>query len=208
MGDKAAIRNIIFDLGDVLLEYRWRDMLRDYGLTPEEAERIGEELFYDPDQLWHVFDLGTLSQEEIITAFERKHPQDAKAIRYFISHGEYMHVPRPEIWERLPRLKAAGYRLYLLSNYPEILFKKHTEYADFMQMLDGMEVSYEHHLSKPDRGIYESLCTRYALDPAACLFYDDRQENVDGAIAYGMQSIRVTGRKMLADELDKLLQNR
>lgn len=201
------IRNIIFDLGDVLLEYRWQEMIHDYGVSWQEAERIGREMFDDPDRLWHIFDVGLLTQEDIIRAYEHKYPADAEVIRYFITHGEYMPVPRPQIWKRLPRLKEAGYHLYLLSNYPEILFHKHTEYADFMNELDGMEVSYQHHLTKPDRAIYESLCTRYRLDPAECIFYDDRQENVDGAISYGMQSVRVTGQEMLAKELDRMLRN-
>lgn len=202
---KNTIRNVIFDLGDVLLGYRWRQMLQDYGLSLEEAERIGREMFDDPDRLWHIFDIGIQSQEDIIRAYEAKYPADAKVIRYFITHGEYMPVPRPEIWDRVARLKDAGYRIYLLSNYPEILFKKHTQYADFMPLLDGMEVSYERHLWKPERAIYESLCTRYGLVPAECLFYDDRLENVQGAIDYGMQAIQVTGREMLAEELDRLL---
>lgn len=199
------IKNIIFDLGDVLIEYRWREMLQDYGLSAQEAERVGREMFDDPDRLWHIYDVGIQSQEDIIRAYEAKYPADAEVIRYFITHGEYMVVPRPEIWRRVALLKEAGYHVYLLSNYPEILFKKHTEYADFMPLLDGMEVSYERHLTKPDREIYESLCTRYNLDPAECLFYDDRQENVEGAIAYGMQSVQVTGRAMLAAALDEIL---
>lgn len=201
------IRNIVFDVGGVLLDYRWKEMLQDYGLSPEEAVRVGMEMFDDPGGIWHLFDLEIYTQDEIIRMYQERYPADADVIHYFISHGEYMHTPRPEIWARIPRLKAAGYHIYLLSNYPRILFEKHTQYADFMQMIDGMEVSYEHHLAKPDRAIYESLCTRYGLDPAECLFYDDLQPNVEGAIAYGMQSVQVTGRRMLAEALDELLAN-
>lgn len=200
------IKNVIFDIGGVLLDYRWRQMLQDYGLSLQEAERVGMEMFDDPGGIWHIFDLEIYPQEEIIRMYQEKFPADADVIHYFISHGEYMHTPRPEIWARIPRLKEAGYGIYLLSNYPEILFHKHTQYADFMNEIDGMEVSYMHHLAKPDRAIYESLCTRYGLDPAECLFYDDRPENVQGAIDYGMRSVQVTGREMLAVELDKLLE--
>ena len=42
------IKNLIFDVGEVLLEYRWTDMLMDYGLSHAEAKRIGEELFHKP----------------------------------------------------------------------------------------------------------------------------------------------------------------
>ncbi len=198
-------KNIIFDVGDVLLDYRWQQMLMDYGLDEAEAYRVGRELFDDPDGLWHEYDLGVKSQEEIIQEFEKKHPEDAEVIRWFISHGEYMHVARPAIWKLVHQLKEAGYHLYILSNYPEILFKKHTEYADFMDDMEGMMVSYMIHIGKPKRAIYQALCDKYGLNKEECLFFDDRAENVQGAIDFGMRAKRVLSAKGLAADLEELL---
>ena len=58
------IKNIIFDVGDVLLSYRWKYMLMDYGLTETEAVRIGTEMFDDPEGLWGLLDLGTVPQQD------------------------------------------------------------------------------------------------------------------------------------------------
>ena len=198
-------KNIIFDVGDVLLDYRWQQMLMDYGLDESEAYRVGRELFDDPDGLWHEFDLGVKSQEEIIQEFEQKHPKDAEVIRWFISHGEYMHVARPAIWKLVHQLKEAGYHLYILSNYPELLFKKHTQYADFMDDMEGMVVSYMLHVGKPERVVYQTLCDRYGLNKEECLFFDDRAENVQGAIDFGMRAKRVLSAKGLAADLEELL---
>ena len=198
-------KNIIFDVGDVLLDYRWQQMLMDYGLDEAEAYRVGRELFDDPDGLWHEFDLGVKSQEEIIQEFEQKHPKDAEVIRWFISHGEYMHVARPAIWKLVHQLKEAGYHLYILSNYPELLFKKHTQYADFMDDMEGMVVSYMLHVGKPERVVYQTLCDRYGLNKEECLFFDDRAENVQGAIDFGMRAKRVLSAKGLAADLEELL---
>lgn len=198
-------KNIIFDVGDVLLDYRWQQMLMDYGLDESEAYRVGRELFDDPGGLWHEFDLGVKSQEEIIQEFEQKHPKDAEVIRWFISHGEYMHVARPAIWKLVHQLKEAGYHLYILSNYPEILFKKHTQYADFMDDMEGMVVSYMLHVGKPERIVYQTLCDRYGLNKEECLFFDDRAENVQGAIDFGMRAKRVLSAKRLAVDLEELL---
>ena len=198
-------KNIIFDVGDVLLDYRWQQMLMDYGLDESEAYRVGRELFDDPDGLWHEYDLGVKSQEEIIQEFEQKHPKDAEVIRWFISHGEYMHVARPAIWKLVHQLKEAGYHLYILSNYPEILFKKHTQYADFMDDMEGMVVSYMIHVGKPERIVYQTLCDRYGLNKEECLFFDDRAENVQGAIDLGMRAKRVLSAKGLAVDLEELL---
>ena len=198
-------KNIIFDVGDVLLDYRWQQMLMDYGLDESEAYRVGRELFDDPDGLWHEYDLGVKSQEEIIQEFEQKHPKDAEVIRWFISHGEYMHVARPAIWKLVHQLKEAGYHLYILSNYPEILFKKHTQYADFMDDMEGMVVSYMLHVGKPERIVYQTLCDRYGLNKEECLFFDDRAENVQGAIEFGRRGKRVLSAKGLAVDLEELL---
>ena len=198
-------KNIIFDVGDVLLDYRWQQMLMDYGLDESEAYRVGRELFDDPDGLWHEYDLGVKSQEEIIQEFEQKHPKDAEVIRWFISHGEYMHVARPAIWKLVHQLKEAGYHLYILSNYPEILFKKHTQYADFMDDMEGMVVSYMLHVGKPERVVYQTLCDRYGLNKEECLFFDDRAENVQGAIDFGMRAKRVLSAKGLAADMEELL---
>ena len=198
-------KNIIFDVGDVLLDYRWQQMLMDYGLDEAEAYRVGRELFDDPDGLWHEYDLGVKSQEEIIQEFEQKHPKDAEVIRWFISHGEYMHVARPAIWKLVHQLKEVGYHLYILSNYPELLFKKHTQYADFMDDMEGMVVSYMLHVGKPERVVYQTLCDRYGLNKEECLFFDDRAENVQGAIDFGMRAKRVLSAKGLAADLEELL---
>lgn len=199
------IKNIVFDVGEVLISYRWEQMLMDYGLSKEEAIRVGNEMFEDPDELWHIFDLGDMTQEEIIEQYCKKYPKDAKAINWFIKHGEYMHVPRPEIWEKVHELKEKGYGVYILSNYPEVLFKKHTMYADFLNDLDGMMVSYMIHKAKPDKAIYQALCDKYDLDKSECLFFDDREMNVHGARDFGMKAIQVTSREQLLNEICKLL---
>lgn len=199
------IKNVIFDVGDVLIEYRWKQMLMDYGLSEEEAIRVGGELFENPEQLWSEFDKGLYTQEEIICAYEKRYPRDAKAIRYFISHGEYMHVPRPKIWELLHQLKEAGAKVYLLSNYPEELFHKHLQYADFMNDIDGKMVSYMIKKAKPDEAIYYALCDNYGLKMEECIFFDDREENIATAKRLGMSGKKVTSKEMLQEELIKLI---
>ena len=198
-------RTLVFDVGDVLVEYRWKDMLMDYGLSDSEAVRVGMEIFNDPDGLWNKFDMGTMTEEEIIAEYSRKHPEDAEAISWFIRHGEFMHVARPSVWRLVHECKKAGYPIYLLSNYPESLFRKHTEHADFMKDIDGLMVSYMIHKAKPDFAIYEALCRKYNLDKSECLFFDDRINNVVGAKEFGMSAIQVTSQEGLLADLEKLL---
>ena len=117
-----------------------------------------------------------------------------------------MPVARPKVWELVHKLKEQGYKVYLLSNYSEELFKKHTEYADFMNDIDGLIVSYMIHKAKPDRAIYEALCEKYRLEPSECLFFDDRLENVQAAVNYGMQAKQVLSKEGLVEDLEKIVQ--
>lgn len=204
---QGNITNLIFDIGEVLLSYRWKAMLMDYGLPETDAIRVGTEIFEESTALWNRFDRGLISPEETIAALSREYPADADAICWFISHGEYMHVPRPVIWKLVHQLREAGYSIYLLSNYPEILFQKHTQYADFMQDIDGLMVSYMNGEAKPESAIYLSLCSKYDLTPESCLFFDDRPENVLSARKLGMSAMQVTSQDALADCLRTLLQS-
>ena len=100
MIDMTNIKNIIFDIGSVLLEYRWEDMLMDHGLSREDAIKIGTAMFTDP--LWSGMDLSSTGEEQaIIESYHRKYPEYGDTIEWFINHCEYMHVPREDVWERV-----------------------------------------------------------------------------------------------------------
>ena len=199
------IRNLIFDVGNVLVEYRWFDMLtKDYGLSAEEANRIGNEMF-EPD-LWGVeLDGGKITLDEAILKYGEMYPQDITVIEWFLRNGELMAVKRPEIWEKIARLKEKGYKIYILSNYSKELFEKHTKDAAFLKVLDGGIVSYQVKEIKPYRRIYELLLNKYDLKAEECLFFDDRADNVEGARKLGIQAVQVTSREMLNETLDQML---
>lgn len=203
MGEKRRLKNIIFDVGDVLLEYRWKDMLVDFGLSEEEAQGLGLRMFEDP--LWKELDLANRTEQEIIRSYQEKIPQYKKEVEWFITHGEYMHVNRPKVWEKVHRLKEQGYGLYLLSNYSKELFIKHTKGASFIRDMDGMVVSYMIHQAKPSREIYEYLLQKYHLNPQECLFFDDREENVLAARKLGIDAYQVTSQAYLLEQLERLL---
>ena len=199
------IQNLIFDVGDVLLEYRWFEMLtKDYGLSEAEANRIGGEMF--DNEIWvQGLDGGRLSLEEAIHEYEKKYPDDVDVMGWFLRNGEQMAVKRPEIWDKVAALKKKGYKIYILSNYSDELFHMHTKGALFLDLLDGGIVSYQVHALKPDREIYEILLDKYGLKAEECLFFDDRADNVEGARNVGIQAVQVTSRAMLNETLEKML---
>ncbi|MCI8751577.1 MAG: HAD family phosphatase [Lachnospiraceae bacterium] len=197
------IKNIIFDVGDVLLEYRWKDMLKDYGLPDDEAYKVGNLMFND--NLWHEFDLANMTRDEIVGQYLKNYPDYAKVMQWFMTHGELMHVKREDVWEKAQKLKEKGYGIYILSNYSQELFEKHTKDAPFISLADGVVVSYQIHITKPDEKIYRYLLDKYNLKAEECIFFDDREENTEAARKLGIEAITVTSKEFLLDELDKLL---
>ena len=199
------VRNLIFDVGNVLIGYRWFEMpTEDFGLSSEEANRIGNEMF--ENDLWGLgLDGGRITLDEAILEYGKLYPQDIRVMEWFLRNGERMAVKRPEIWEKVIGLKKKGYNIYILSNYSKELFEMHTKDASFLKVLDGGIVSYQVKEIKPGRRIYELLLEKYDLKAEECLFFDDRADNVEAARNMGIEAIQVTSREMLNEILDKML---
>ena len=197
------LRNIIFDVGNVLLEYRWIEAIQDTGLSREKALDAGNKVF--DNRLWVEFDAGNISKDDLIKEYGKLYPMYEENIREFINNADRMQLAREEVWEWVHKLKEKGFKIYLLSNYSEYLFNIHTKGVPFMDDLDGRLVSYEIHQVKPGREIYETLLKRYDLDAGECLFLDDRKENTDTAESLGIKSITIESRQHVNSVLDDIL---
>ena len=200
----TEIKNIIFDVGEVLIGYHWEEMLDSQGLDEQTKLRIGQEVFSDPEKVWHRFDLGLLKKEEVINLLCEEFPEDADIITWAVTHSELMPKARPMVWDRVHELKEKGYGIYILSNYPEELFQQHIGGERVLADMDGIVVSSRYHVGKPERRIYEILCEEYGLKPEECIFFDDRKENVEAAIGFGMQSVQVVSEEGLLADLSAL----
>lgn len=200
------MKNIIFDIGSVLIGYRWRDMCLEEGWDKEKAEKIGGGFFDNP--LWPDFDAGLVMTEDLIRSVAERYPELEEDARWFIGSGKKMVVERPKIWKLMRELKEKGYGIYVLSNYSEELFTLHTEGLPFWELVDGGVISYQIHQIKPNPPIYRHLMEKYRLNPGECIFFDDRAENTEGARKLGMQAVTVEdgSEELLERELRKLLE--
>ena len=91
--------------------------------------------------------------------------------------GEY---PYTSTW--VPKLKSMGYRVYLLSNFSDQQLHDSREKLPFIDQADGVLLSFRYKMIKPDDAIYQKLFELFSLKPEECLFFDDKQENIDGAV--------------------------
>ena len=98
-----------------------------------------------------------------------------------------VYSPRPEVFDLVERLRATGCKVGLLSNTEPAAVDLYGERHD--GAFDATVFSCAEGVSKPDRRIYEIAAGKLATVPAQCVFIDDRQIFVDGAIAAGMKGI-------------------
>ncbi|MCR4657051.1 MAG: HAD family phosphatase [Lachnospiraceae bacterium] len=198
-------KNIVFDMGNVLIGFRWKDMLEnDRGLAPERARAVARAVF--KSELWEKYDLGDLSTREMKERFRITEPELYEDIEWFLDNADRMGVDRPQTWELVNRLKDRGYRLYVLSNYSEELYKLHARHAVEAIRFDGAIISYQVHLVKPDIRIYEALLEKYGLEASECVFLDDIRSNIEAAERAGMEGILIRSEEAVNEILKEWIE--
>ncbi len=196
------IKNIIFDVGNVLLGYRWKELIKDLGYGDAcDAEFIEKHVFIS--ELWLKMDRGECTIEELKKLFLKTYPDKKDIVEGFLEAADKMPVARPKVWEKVKALKDKGYNLYILSNYGKELFEMHSKHISILDRFDGILVSYMIKRMKPEKEIYEELLKRFSLNPSECVFLDDLAKNIEGAQNLGIKGIRITDEQMLLDLLDE-----
>lgn len=194
------IKHLIFDFGKVLVECSTDSLLKDLIPDDPEERRQFSELVNSPEFL-EVFDLGELSFDEMASAFSIEYPRWSGLFKPFLDRQvEVVKREVPGMREILHSLKSQGYGLYGLTNWG-IIVKEHIRRFETLRILDGSVISSEEHIIKPDREIFDRLCRKFSLSPAECLFTDDKQANVDAALAYGMDAVLFTDADQFESDL-------
>ena len=139
---------------------------------------------------------------EGVAELQAEHPEWSEAIAIY--HTRWIEMMNGEIEGMasvIRRLKMAGYGVYGLTNWSAETFPMVRDTYPVFQEFDGIVVSGEEHLLKPDAAIYKCLLERYALQAEESLFVDDNADNVAGARNVGMKAIQFTSAVELEREL-------
>ena len=186
------IKNIIFDVGMVLVNWDPHAAFQELGFDEKTEEAVGNATVYS--DAWNESDRSVLDAEEQLAVFVQNAPEYEKEIRLFwenVARAIYQY-DYSRAWIR--ELKQKGYHVYILSNYGAWTYAKTKDQSlGFLKDVDGALFSFEVKQIKPEPEIYHSLLERFHLRAEECVFLDDRQNNVDGAIACGISAIRFTG---------------
>ena len=197
------VKNIIFDMGRVLVTFDPVQYVNSLGFDEETARAVVVAIFHNP--LWTETDRGVIPVEEFEDAFVANAPKYETQIRKAYREMGRIIQLMPHTMPWVKELKERGYRLYVLSNYGEYLFLQSKDRLDFMPYMDGAVISYQIQMIKPDQEIYEYLLNKYGLLPEECVFIDDRPENVEAAKAIGMSGIQFVDYEQANGELEKML---
>lgn len=199
----TMIRNIIFDMGMVLIDFRWKQLYEEMGLTGEKFERMANATVLNP--VWNEFDRGIWTDEMMLEAFIKNDPGLEPEIRQMMGEcfkGFLKKFDYTDKW--LDDLKAKGYKLYILSNFSGKAFVECADQLDYVSKVDAAVISYRVKMIKPDPAIYRYIIDTYSLDPAETVFIDDNADNIKAAEEFGINGILFTSKEQADAELYKL----
>lgn len=194
------IKNIVFDMGNVLVQYNTDFYLRDY---PENEKILLDRQIYRSVD-WLRLDRGELTEAELISKIKKRLPDalcgDAERLIKWYEQSE----PVDGMEKLITDLHEYGYKIYLLSN-TSLEFHKFREKISALKYFDGEFISADCGLLKPDERIYRIFCEHFSLTPSECMFIDDSPANIESAAHVGLNGIVFYGDVALLRE--QLIEN-
>lgn len=196
------IRNIIFDIGKVLIGFDWKKYIGSM-FDEETADKVSHAMFGSGH--WPELDRAVLAEDEILELFYGEGP-DVKAEIRQAYDGIGKCVERCDwVIPLIDSLAGQGYRVFFLSNMSQHVINSNPEAFDFVRHMDGGIFSCNVHVIKPDPEIYSRLIRMYDLVPEECLFIDDHYENVAAARRLGMKGLAFRSAEQMKTDLAQAL---
>lgn len=196
------ITTIIFDIGNVLADFTWKEHFESFGYDDEMVQRIAAATVMN--RKWNEFDRGVLSDQEIIESFIKNDPEIEEDIRKVLADIKTIVKRNDYAIPWIKDLKGKGYRCLYLSNFSRKAEVECAHALDFIPYLDGGILSYQDQVIKPMPEIYQILIERYDLKPEECVFMDDTLPNLEGAEKFGIHTIHFQNQAQAIEELRKL----
>jgi len=197
------MRNVIFDLGGVVLDWNPDRILEQFYDEPEARLEMKSALFQHPD--WQQMDRGVLLEADVINRLEQRAGRAVPELPRLLETVRRSLQPKPDTVALLERLAQRGVPLYCLSNMPATTFAYLKDRYGFWTAFRGIVISGEIQMLKPDRDIYEHLLGRYGLEPTNTVFIDDHPPNIAAAKALGLHTVWFRDARQCEGELETLL---
>lgn len=197
------IKNIIFDLGKVIIKYNEEQIINKFTKKEEEVKYIYEKIFHAPE--WNLMDLGNITNDEAIKAINKRNEFKYRKLTDIFLHEWYKkrEINRNMV-EIAKKLKKNGYKLFVLSNMANLTYE-YFKNEEFFSLCTGVIISAHEHLIKPDERVFRLLLDRYKLNAEECLLIDDDPsgENYKTANKMGIKGRKIKPNQ--AEDVKKLL---
>ncbi len=169
------IKNIIFDLGNVIINYNQDKIINNFTVDEDEKIFIKEKIFKSPE--WKLLDLGQITNNGAIEEIQKRNDIKYNKLINIFLHEWYKTQPiNEDIVEIAKKLKERNYNIYVLSNMAKETYQ-YFKNIDFFKVCNGVVISSHENVKKPNEKIFNILLTRYELNPKECLFIDDDDTN-------------------------------
>lgn len=178
------IKNIIFDLGNVVLKLKFNIVLDNYASNDNDKKLLENVIF--ASQEWQMLDEGTIEKNDAINRMLKKLPISLhNSCLEIMKNWQDILVINTQILDYIQKVREHGYHTYILSNAPLDIpgFLKRNNLDKYF---DGKIISAEEKMMKPNKKIYQLILKRFSLNANECLFLDDKKENIDAAINCGI----------------------
>lgn len=198
------IKNIVFDLGGVLIDFKPENYLKNIGLSEEEISFFVKIIFYGDE--WLDNSMSKCDVPQMLDALCKRYPEHKEKIKYIIENIDYNLIlfEMTDTAEYLKKLKKRGYFIYLLSDLNRESYEYNIKY-DFFEFIDGGVYSFEIGTLKPESNNYQVLLEKFHLKPEETIFIDDRKINIDTANKLGIHGIQFTSLTEVKKKVEKLL---
>jgi len=189
-------------LGNVLLTYNPLNYLR--GIYDEnKAQALYKCIFAGSE--WLDLDRGSMDYAEAVETISCRNPGLGDCIKSVFDGWTCLLSPIHGSVEILKRLKQKGYGVYLLSNFHKQAYNEVFGKYDFLQLFDGIVISSDILMIKPEKEIFLHTCSKYGLKPEESVFIDDTAMNVAAARELGFTAVQFTNPEQLSKDLSTIM---
>ena len=194
------IRNVLFDMGNVLIRFDREYFMERLGLAAEDRKLLMREVFLSVE--WVRMDRGSIREEQAVTQVCARIPQRLHdAAEKLIAMWDRPILPIEGMYELVRELKEAGYGIYLLSN-ASVRQQEYWPRIPGNVLFDGTIISADEGVMKPHPDYYYRAVQKFSLVPQECIFIDDVPANIEGAMCCGIDGIVFHGdAKLLRSQL-------
>jgi putative hydrolase of the HAD superfamily len=199
----SSIRNIIFDLGGVLLDWNPDKILQSFYSDSASRTLLMDELFLHPE--WRAFNRGGLREAELVASVRGRTGRPVAELTALLHAVRESLVTKPDTVALLRSLHRRGIPLYCLSDMPVSVYAHVRLRHEFWDAFSGIVISGEVKMMKPEREVFQHLLTRFKLEARQTVFVDDLPLNIEGARAVGLHAIQFIDAAQCARDLDALL---